>query len=391
MKAEIYDAWTPQGLGHRKIRLQDYRTKPLAANLVPRAVAALLSASCLCQNGRMINERTQRLLKVLVERYIADGQPVASKTLAAVSGLKLSAASIRNMLADLEGRGLIASPHTSSGRVPTQQGYRLFVDRLLTVQPLESLMLAEIRQSLQPDSPQRVLQAASQMLSELTQFAGVVMTPQRPDGAFRQIEFLRLSECRVLMILVTLEGDVRNHLFTTTRDYRASELIEAASFLNRHYAGQALDGVVGRMAQELAGLQGDISGLMTAAIRFGHHSLNAGDEVMVAGEGKLLHVHDFAGDLQRLRELFDTFQRKTELLQLLEQGRQAPGVNLFIGDESGVMTLDDCSVVIAPYRLNGQVVGTLGVIGPTRMAYERVIPIVDMTARLVSSALNFNE
>ena len=338
----------------------------------------------------MLNERTQRLLKVLVERYIADGQPVASKTLAAVSGLELSPASIRNMLADLEAMGLIASPHTSAGRVPTQRGYRLFVDRLITIQPLEEPMVQELRHNLQPDSPQRVLQSASQMLSQLTQFAGVVMTPQRPDGAFRQIEFLRLSERRVLMILVTLEGDVRNHLFNTPRDYSGSELIEAANFLNQHYAGQALAGVVERMEQELTCLQGDISGLMTAAIHFGRESLN-GDEVMVSGEGKLLCVNDFGGDLQRLRELFDTFQRKTELLQLLEQSRQAPGVNLFIGDESGVVTLDDCSVVIAPYRMGGQVVGTLGVVGPTRMAYERVIPLVDITARLVSSALNFND
>ncbi|MDC7698612.1 heat-inducible transcriptional repressor HrcA [Vogesella indigofera] len=338
----------------------------------------------------MLNERTQRLLKVLVERYIADGQPVASKTLAAVSGLELSPASIRNMLADLEAMGLIASPHTSAGRVPTQRGYRLFVDRLITIQPLAAPMVQELRHNLQPDSPQRVLQAASQMLSELTQFAGVVMTPQRPDGAFRQIEFLRLSERRVLLILVTLEGDVRNHLFNTPRDYSGSELIEAANFLNQHYAGQALAGVVERMEQELTCLQGDISGLMTEAIRFGRESLSS-DEVMVSGEGKLLCANDFGGDLQRLRELFDTFERKTELLQLLEQSRQAPGVNLFIGDESGVVTLDDCSVVIAPYRMGGQVVGTLGVVGPTRMAYERVIPIVDITARLVSSALNFND
>lgn len=339
----------------------------------------------------MLNERTQFLLKVLIERYIAEGQPVASKTLAEVSGLALSPASIRNMLADLEGVGLIASPHTSAGRIPTRLGYRLFVDRLLTIQPLAAPMVQEIRHSLQPDSPQRVLLAASQMLSVLTQFAGVVMTPQRADGAFRQIEFLRLGERRVLMILVTLEGDVQNHLFNTPRDYAAGELIEAANFLNHHYAGQALAGVIGRMTAELTMLQGDIASLMTAALQFSRQRLSGGDDVMVSGEGRLLNVHDFGGDLSRLRELFDTFERKTELLRLLEQGCHAPGVNLFIGDESGVMTLDDCSVVIAPYRLNGQVVGTLGVVGPTRMAYERVIPIVDITAQLVSSSLNFNE
>ena len=339
----------------------------------------------------MLNDRTQHLLKVLVERYIADGQPVASKTLATVSGLELSSASIRTMLADLESLGLIASPHTSAGRVPTPRGYRLFVDRLLTVQQLAEPAVAELRHNLQPDSPKRVVKAASQLLAELTQFAGVVMTPQRADAAFRQVEFLRLSERRVLLILVTLEGDVQNHLFNTARDYSGSELIEAANFLNQHYAGQALGGVASRVGEELQQLRGDISELMQLAIQFGQQTLHGGDDLVISGQGKLLNVSDFSGDLNRLRELFDTFQRKTELLQLLEQSRRAPGVNLFIGDESGVVTLDDCSVVIAPYRLNGQVVGALGVVGPTRMAYERVIPIVDITARLVSSALNFND
>ncbi len=339
----------------------------------------------------MLNERTQHLLKVLVERYIADGQPVASKTLAAVSGLELSSASIRNMLADLEELGLIASPHTSAGRIPTPRGYRMFVDRLLTVQQLAAPTLAELKSGIQPDSPQRVVLAASQMLSELTQFAGVVMTPQRTDAAFRQVEFLRLSERRILLILVTLDGDVQNHLFHTGRDYTPSELVEAANFLNLHYAGQQLDNVASRVETELRQLQGNISELMAAAIQFGRQALPGGDDIVIRGEGRLLSVSDFSSDLSRLRELFDTFQRKTELLQLLEQSRRATGVNLFIGEESGVVPLDDCSVVIAPYKLNGQVVGTLGVVGPTRMAYERVIPIVDITARLVSSALNFNE
>ncbi|WP_236686499.1 heat-inducible transcriptional repressor HrcA [Chromobacterium subtsugae] len=339
-----------------------------------------------------MNERAQRLLKVLIERYIADGQPVASKALSLLPGMELSSASIRNVLAELEGMGLIASPHTSAGRVPTARGYRLFVDRLLTIRPLDELARHELEASLQPDSPQRIVQAASSLLSELTSFAGVVMTPQRSDVAFRQIEFLRLSERRILMILVTLDGDVQNHLLLTERDYTPSELVEAGNFINQHYSGQALDAVTSRVEGELRQLQGDIAELMSAAVRLGQKTLaSSGEDVVVSGGSRLLQVNDLSDDLSRLRELFGVFERKTELLKLLSQSREAQGVNIFIGEESGLVTLDECSVVTAPYRVNGQVVGTLGVVGPTRMAYERVIPIVDITARLVGSALSFRE
>ncbi|BBH12045.1 heat-inducible transcription repressor HrcA [Chromobacterium haemolyticum] len=338
----------------------------------------------------MMNERAQHLLKVLIERYIVDGQPVGSKTLSMLPGVELSSASIRNVLAELEAMGLIAAPHTSAGRVPTARGYRMFVDRLLTIRPLEEAALHELELNLQPDSPQRIAQSASSLLSELTHFAGVIVTPQRSDIAFRQIEFLRLSERRVLMILVTLDGDVQNHLLTTERDYSPSELIEAGNFINQHYAGQGLDRIASRVADELRQLQGDIAELMSAAIRLGQSSMSASNAaVVVAGGNRLLEVNDLSDDLSRLRQLFNVFERKTELLKLLNQGREAQGVNIFIGEESGVVTLDECSVVTAPYRINGQVVGALGVVGPTRMAYERVIPIVDITARLVSSALSF--
>jgi heat-inducible transcriptional repressor len=340
----------------------------------------------------MLNQRAQRLLKALVERYIADGQPVGSRTLAMMSGLDLSAASIRNVLADLENLGLVASPHTSAGRIPTARGYRLFVDNLLTVSPLESNAVRELEHNLQPDSPQRLVQAASTLLSDLSHFAGVVVTPQRADAAFRQVEFLRLSEKRILLILVTLDGDVQNHLIHTERDYSPTELIEAGNFLNMHYAGQGLFSIAERIEVELHHLKGDISDLMSAAIVLGRQTLESPeDSVVISGKSNLLHVRDLAEDLTRLRELFDTFERKTELLILLNQSRQAQGVNLYIGEESGVMTLGECSVVTAPYCINGQVVGALGVIGPTRMAYERVIPIVDITARLVSSALSYSE
>jgi heat-inducible transcriptional repressor len=341
---------------------------------------------------RMLNERAQFLLKALIERYIADGQPVGSRTLSKMAGLELSSASIRNVMADLEDMGLIVSPHTSAGRVPTARGYRLFVDHLLAIRPLGDSEVSQIANELVPDSPQKVAQAASHLLSDLTHFVGVIVTPQRSDTAFRQIEFLRLSERRVLLILVTVAGDVQNHLITTERDYSPSELVEASNFINTHYAGQRLDNIAERVTAELKQLQSDITELMSVAIRFGQQSLSElSENVVIAGENRLLRVTDLSEDLTRLRELFDTFERRSELLSLLNRSRGAQGVRLFIGDESGVMTLGDCSVVTAPYRINNQVVGTLGVIGPTRMDYERVIPIVDITARLMSSALSYTE
>ncbi len=337
----------------------------------------------------MLNERAQRLLKSLVERYIADGQPVGSRTLTQISGLDISPATIRNIMADLESMGLIVSPHTSAGRVPTARGYRVFVDNLLTIQPIDHIARQQMEHELHPDSPARLVAAASQLLSDLTHFASVVVTPQRADMAFRQIEFLRLSDRRVLLIIVTQLGDVQNHLLFTERDYTASELTEAANFLNHHYAGQSLATITVELESELARLQGHIARLMSAAIDAGKNSLNSqADTVVVSGERNLLTIDELTSDLGSLRQLFDMFEHKTELLRLLSQSRGAQGVQLFIGDESGVHTLDGCSVVTAPYSINGQLVGTLGVIGPTRMAYERVIPIVDITARLVSGALS---
>lgn len=340
----------------------------------------------------MISERAERLLKTLVELYIADGQPVGSRTLSRMSGLDLSPASIRNVLADLEDMGLVASPHTSAGRIPTARGYRHFVDRLMTIPSLGEEEVRELERSIRPGSPKRLAQAASTLLSELTHYAGVVMTPQRPDTAFRQVEFLRLSERRILLILVTTDGDVQNHLFMPERDYSPSELVEAGNFISQHYAGSGLGAVADRMEGELRQLQHDISELMAVAIQVGRRHLESRSEaVVIAGGNNLLHVRDLSADLNRLRELFDTFERKTELLRLLTETRAAQELNLFIGEESGVTTLDECSVVTAPYFINGMRVGTLGVVGPTRMAYERVIPLVDLTARLVSDALSYSE
>jgi heat-inducible transcriptional repressor len=337
----------------------------------------------------MLTDRAQLLLKTLVERYIAEGQPVGSRTLSKYSGLELSPASIRNVMSDLEDLGLITSPHTSAGRIPTARGYRLFVDTLLTIQPLEQLEIRELQGQLQADNPTRAVAAASSLLSQLTEFAGVVMSPKRRGLALAQIEFVRLAEKRLLLILVTADGDVQNRILLTDRDYNASELIEATNFLNQHCAGHTLEEIREVVYQDLRGLQSDISELMNAAVQAGSQAMaEPATPVVITGESNLLRVDDLSSNVERLRQLFRVFEEKTALLQLLDTGQQAAGVQIFIGNEAGISPLDECSVVTAPYKVNGTIVGTLGVVGPTRMAYERVIPIVDITARLLSSALS---
>lgn len=337
----------------------------------------------------MLNERAQILLKTLVERYIAEGQPVGSRTLSKYSGLDLSPASIRNVMSDLEELGFITSPHTSAGRIPTARGYRVFVDTLLTIMPLEQVEIRELQGQLQPDNPTRAVAAASNLLSQLTEFAGVVMTPRRRAATLKQIEFLRLSEMRVLLILVTVDGDVQNRILVTERDYSPSELIEASNFLSAHCSGRSLEELRSSVFDELRSLQSDIARLMDAAMLAGSKALAQDDTgVVISGEGNLLRVEDFSSNVARLRQLFNVFDEKTALLQLLDIGQQADGVQIFIGNEAGIVPLDECSVVTAPYKVNGHIVGTLGVIGPTRMAYERIIPIVDITAKLLSSALS---
>jgi heat-inducible transcriptional repressor len=341
----------------------------------------------------MLDERARTLLKTLVERYIADGQPVGSRTLSRASGLELSPATIRNVMADLEELGLIASPHTSAGRVPTARGYRLFVDTMLTARSLdlahiEPMLAAAREQVLQPDQPQRVIAQAAQVLSNLSHFVGVVTAPRKP-GVFRHIEFLRLSERRVLVILVDADGDVQNRVVVTARDYTQGELVEATNYLNTHYAGLTLDGIRERLKTEIEALRGEIAALMQAAVQAGSEALaESTDQVVVSGERNLLEVEDFGSDLGSLRKLFDLFERKTELMRLLDVSSRAEGVRIYIGGESGVVPFEELSVVSAPYVVDGEVVGTLGVIGPTRMPYDRMIQIVDITSRLVSHALS---
>ena len=336
----------------------------------------------------MLDQRARSLLKTLVERYIADGQPVGSRALSRYSGLELSPATIRNAMADLEELGFIASPHTSAGRIPTPRGYRLFVDTLMTVRPLDESARQEMKEHLLPDQPQRLISAAAQLLSELSQFAGVVMAPKRKT-TFRHIEFLNLSDKRVLLILVTPDGDVQNRILFTTTPYTQSQLIEAANFINQHYAGVEFDLIRGRIREELKELREDIMRLTQAAMEAGGQALaETNDSYVLSGEKNLLGVSDLSSNMERLRRLFEMFEHKTGLMQLLETSSHAEGVQIFIGGESKLVPLDEMSVVTAPYEVDGRIVGTLGVIGPTRMAYERVIPIVDITARLLSNALS---
>jgi heat-inducible transcriptional repressor len=334
-----------------------------------------------------LDTRAQTLLKALIERYIADGQPVGSRALSKISGLDLSPATIRNIMADLEEMGYVSSPHTSAGRIPTPRGYRIFVDTLLTVQHIDEGDVGN-RMRLPAQQPQKVIANAAQMLSSLSQFAGVVQSPRR-ESVFQQIEFLRLSEKRILLVIVDPRGDVQNRLLLTDADYTPSQLIQSANYLNQNFGGLSFDEVRTRLAGELRQLRDDMGRLMQAAVEAGSEAMaEQGDEMIIAGERNLLSVSDLSSNMSSLRQMFEMFEQKTGLMQLLDMSSKAGGVQIFIGGESNLVPMDEMSVVTASYEVNGRIVGTLGVIGPTRMAYERVIPIVDITAKLLSSALS---
>lgn len=336
-------------------------------------------------NSKM-DERAKTLLKALVERYIAEGQPIGSRTLSKV--FDLSPATIRNVMADLEELGLIHSPHTSAGRVPTPQGYRIFVDSLIAAGPHDSLPGLQILDHLPASEPARAVTAAATLLSNLSRFAGVVQAPKRTQ-VFRHIEFIRLSDKRVLLIIVTPQGDVQNRILFVPREYSASELLEASNYFNHHFSGLSFHAVRQSLARELASLRSDISRLMQQAVDAGLDAADTADEaVVISGEGKLLDVSEMTADMDRLRKLFELFEQKTDLLHLLDVSSRAQGVQIYIGGDSHLVPLEDVSIVTAPYGIEGEVIGTLGVIGPSRMAYERVIPIVDITARMLSNALS---
>jgi len=331
----------------------------------------------------MLDDRAKLLMKALVERYIADGQPVGSRTLSKASGLELSPATIRNVMSDLEELGLIASPHTSAGRVPTARGYRLFVDTMLTVQS-ERISPPQ----LAPEQPAKVIANAAHLLSNLSQFVGVVLAPRRAS-VFHHVEFLRLSERRVLVIIVSPDGDVQNRVLFTEVDFSQSQLVEAANYLNANYVGMAFEQVRDKLTREVESLRQEIATLMQAAVQLGSDaSHEQEDEVVISGERNLLSISDFSSDMRHLRRAFDLFEQKTQLLRLLDVSSRAEGVRIFIGGESQVVPFEELSVVSAPYEVDGEVVGRLGVIGPTRMPYDRMIQIVDITSKLVSNALS---
>ena len=337
-----------------------------------------------------LDDRASTLLTTLVHQYIAQGTPVGSQALMANSGLSISSATVRNVMAELEQLGLIASPHTSAGRIPTPAGYRFFVDAMMTANAFtandEADLSAHDLSGFSADTPARMANQAAQTLSQLSHFAGIIATPKRSQ-VFAQIDFLQLSPTRILVVMVTPEGDVQNRLLQLEQPYTPSQLTQAANYLNSHFAGKTFEHIRAQLANELAHLQNDVNLLMQQAVARTAESSMDEDALIVKGERHLLDVSEFANNMQRLRQTFDLFDEKTRLLQLLEHTRTAGGIQVFIGGESEVLPYDGVSLICAPYAVNNQIVGTLGVIGPSRMAYEKVIPMVDVTAKLLSRAM----
>src|SRR5690606_7025673 len=340
----------------------------------------------------LISDRAQLLLKALIERYIRDGQPVGSKALVEASGLPVSAATARNVMADLEDLGLIRAPHTSAGRIPTQLGYRLFVDTLITVRPLEQQAIASLQLELNPDkSPSELVASASSLLARISAQAGLVTLPRLPRPLLRQVECLPLSEDRVLVIMVVSGREVQNRVIHTTRPYSETELLHAANLINQRFARRELGEVRAAILEAMQADKQSIDhhlqrSLDLAAKAFEETSATEARDYVVAGEAQLLGQTG-PETYDKLRDLFDAFQQKRDILDLVDRCIQADGVQIFIGEEAGFEVLGDFSVITAPYQAGHQTLGVLGVIGPTRMAYERLIPIVDVTARMLSAAL----
>jgi heat-inducible transcriptional repressor len=345
----------------------------------------------------LLSERAQSLLRVLVESYIRDGQPVGSRALSRDSGLNLSSATIRNVMADLEELGFVISPHTSAGRIPTDKGYRFFVDTLLRVRALDGSAVPELHAEIQRmldghlENPKAMFAAASQLLSTVTHLAGVVTLPSAAQAHVTQVEFVALSENRVLAVLVLNDREVQNRIIQLERYYSPDELKRAANFLNEKFRGRTLPQVRDEILRELSETREHLNKIMLDAITVAQQVFESGVEesleYVIAGETNLMGMAELSS-VEKLRRLFEAFNEKRDFLHLLDQSLKAQGVQIFIGHESGYQILDDCSVVTAPYSFGERVVGVIGVIGPTRMAYERVIPIVDATAKLLGAALN---
>jgi heat-inducible transcriptional repressor len=344
-------------------------------------------------NHYKINERAQYLLKILVDRYIREGQPVGSRTLSREAALDLSPATIRNVMADLEEMGLVCSPHTSAGRIPTVRGYRLFVDTLLEVKPLDREEEQQLRKLFKQcdNDEQRLLEQTSNLLSELTHLASVIMLPHSESKALRHVEFLPLSEKRVLVILVFNEHEVENRIIHTQRTYSASELQNATNYLNQAFVGKNIKEVREDFLRDLQKTRQDMNQMMQMVIEVANKAFETEEaterDFVITGQTNLMDVAELS-DIDKLRDLFLAFNQKRNILHLLDQAIKAQGIQIFIGEESGYEVLVDCSVITSPYRVKNEVIGVLGVIGPTRMPYERVIPIVELAAKLLGSALN---
>ena len=338
-----------------------------------------------------LDERASRLLTTLVNQYITQGTPVGSRALTHNAGLSLSPATVRNVMAELEHLGFITSPHTSAGRIPTPAGYRFFVNEMMTAgefstESSDCLSAQQELSTLSSDTPIRMVNQAAQTLSQLSHFAGVIATPKRSQ-MFGHIDFIQLSPNRILVVMVTPEGDVQNRLLQMHQNYSPSQLVMAANYLNTHYSGKSFERIHLELTHELEHLQQDVSFLMQHAVAQTSSASADNEALIVKGERHLLDVSEFANNMDRLRMTFDLFDEKTRLLQLLEQTRHAGSIQVFIGGESDILPFDGVSLISAPYTVNDQVIGTLGVIGPSRMAYEKVIPLVDVTAQLLSRAM----
>ena len=339
-----------------------------------------------------LNERAQHLLKVLIEGYISDGQPIGSTLLAKRSGLDLSSATIRNAMASLEEAGYIHAPHTSAGRVPTSQGYRLFVDSLVNIKPPEEQEWHHLEEELERGSSSDLIHSASNMLSGLTQLTGIVMAPQMETRAIRHIEFLKLSDSQILTVLVMSNNDVENRIIQLKHDFSSSELQQSSNYLNELLVGKDLQQARSKLLAEMDQVRGDMNAMMLSAIDLGEKAVSGlndeqAEDCIIAGRTNLMDYDDLS-DVTKLRQLFTAFNQKRDVLGLLDRCIDADGVQIFIGSESGHDVFGDCSVVTAPYQIDDTHIGVLGVIGPKRMHYDRVIPVVDITAKLLSAALN---
>jgi heat-inducible transcriptional repressor len=335
-----------------------------------------------------LNKKSQLLLRTLVEQYIADGQPIASKTLADAASVSVSPATVRNIMSDLENMGYVSSPHTSAGRVPTSMGYRFFVDTMIRVDPIDTYDLASLNRNLDPDmSSKELVESASGLLSEFTHMAGLVTIPKRDQVTMKHVEFLSLEGNRVLVILVLDDHEVQNRVIYTKQAYNEIQLREASNFINQNFAGEALSNIRERMISSMRTDRESMNSLMKTTLEVADQAFDQEEisDFVLKGQENLLATNQA---LEDIRELFQAFSMKGDILHLLDRCMNSEGVQLFIGNETGYEVLDECSVVTSPYHVDGQLVGVLGVIGPTRMAYDRVIPIVDATARLLSAALD---